>query len=289
MEDILRMDKHAVTRTISFGGIYSETRTSGDFSAARRHSSAGIRARLWATGNTKSFGCPSDLQTSRENMFSNILTPYSIPQFTIPTLSVQTSFRSLETEDNKSEGDLRSSRREPEASVSPAHTTISSSSSSSCSSLVPSNRKAERCVSDPLTKRRSVLQREVHLPYMFKDAQHSLDPESKAALSLPHLTKVTTSYGFVTLSQSPQMASEEALLCQAGLRRLHGDTKASCSAEGIRGSCFHQDSAEPQREERSIRGEAQASISASLPAASAPSRPETLKRRFYHIIKKHFM
>lgn len=179
--------------------------------------------------------------------------------------------------------------------VSPAHTTVSSSSSSSCSSLVPTNRKAERCVSDPLTKRRSVLQREVHLPCPFKDAQHCLDPESKAALSLPHLTKVTTSYGFVTLSQSPRMASEEALLCQAGLRRFNSDHKASCSAEGIRGSCFHlsgakkklKDSAEPQIKESLIR-EAQAPVSASVPSSSAPRQPK-LKCHFYHIIKKHFM
>lgn len=281
------MDRQPVTRTVSFGVICSGTRTSGDFSTARRHSSAGIRTLLWASGSTKSFGCSTASQTSRENIFSNILTPDSIPQFTIPTLSVQTSLRLLdqETEDKKS-------RMDPE--VSPSCTNISSSSSSSCSSLVPPNRKAERCVSDPLTKRRSGLQRETHLPCLFYDTHHCLDAESKAALSLPHLAKVTTPYGFVTLSQSPQMASEEALLGQAGLRRLIGDNERSAS---IKGSCFHlseakkrlsKDSAKPQSKERFIR-EPQASIGDSAPSSSGPRQPEKLKQRFYHIIKKHFM
>ncbi|XP_039552712.1 C2 calcium-dependent domain-containing protein 4B-like [Passer montanus] len=36
------------------------------------------------------------------------------------------------------------------------------------------------------------------------------DPTAWAALSLPHLPKVTTPYGFVTLGRSPQVTSEEA-------------------------------------------------------------------------------
>lgn len=291
LKTILKKMDRPVNRTVSFGLICSGTRTSGD-STARRHSSAGIRALLWASGSSRSFGCSTDSQTSRENLFSNILTPDSIPQFTIPTLSVQSSWRSLdqETEDKKPR-DSRNSGMDPQ--MSPSCTTISSSSSSSCSSLVPPNRKAERCVSDPLTKRRSVLQRETHLPCLYKDTL-CLDPESKAALSLPHLAKVTTPYGFVALSQSPQMASEEALLCQAGLCRSIGDNGRLVS---VKGSCFHlsgakkrlsKDTAKPQGKERITR-EPQASICASAPSSSGPRQPEKLKQRFYHIIKKHFM
>ena len=167
-----------------------------------------------------------------------------------------------------------------------------------------SDRRAGRSVSDPLTKRRSPREKENHYSQFCKDSQHCLDPASRAALSLPHLTKVTTPYGFVTLSQSPQMASEEALLCQIGPRRLNS-IKASYSLreaaetrkEDIKGSSqlsgakkrLSKDSSEPQSKGRSVKGEPQAPISASVPSSSAPRHPDKLKRHFYHLIKKHFM
>lgn len=46
-------------------------------------------------------------------------------------------------------------------------------------------------------------------------AQAIPDPIAWAALSLPHLPKVTTPYGFVTLGQSPQVTSEEAFFHSA--------------------------------------------------------------------------
>lgn len=271
-----------MTRTFSFGALGSVNKASGDLSTTRRHSSAGIRALLWAT-SAKSFGCSTDSQTSRENIFANVLTPDSIPQFTIPSLSLQTSLRSLdkETEDNEagSEGELRSCGGD-----------ISSSSSSSCSSLLPSGPKAERCLSDPLAKRRSLLQWDVPVPHSSKNNLHCLDPTSKAALSLPHLTKVTTPYGFVTLSQSPQMASEDALLCQAGLHRLNSDNKTSnsvhasgCDTEVIKGHCSHMSGAKKKLSkdlpdslcgEGSLRGEPQAFLCASGSAFSTPKHPD---------------
>lgn len=313
------MDKNIVTRTFSIGAICSGTKVSDDFSAARRHSSAGIRALLWATSSAKSLGCSlgSDFQTSRENIFPNILTPDSIPQFTIPSLSVQNSLRSFdketEVDDAESEGDLGSSRTEPESSLSAslAGSTLSSSTSSSGFSLVLSDRRAERSVSDPVTqRRRTLLQREVSYPRSYTEAQHCLDPASRAALSLPHLTKVTTPYGFITLSQSPQMASEEALLCQAGLRRLNKDEEAvRClsKASGTRtvdckGSSSHlsgdkkrpsKDSTDPQNKGRSVKEERKASsassISTTVSSSSKARHPDgKCKRRFYELIRKHF-
>ncbi|PWA20864.1 hypothetical protein CCH79_00007277 [Gambusia affinis] len=283
-------------RSLDLPGLHG-SKASGDFSTTRRRSSssAGIRALLWATGSAKSLGCSTDSQTSCENIFANILTPDSIPQFTIPSLSVQTSFRSLdkEAQDNEaeSEGELRS-----------CGANVSSSSSSSCSSFLLSGRKAERCLSDPLAKRRSFLQRDVPFPPSNKSTLYCLDPTSKAALSLPHLTKVTTPYGFVTLSQSPQMASEEALLCQTGLHRLNSDSKASSAiggnAEVVKGNCSHllgakkklsKDFPDSQCGESLLRGEPHASPCASSSASSTAKPPDKLKRRFYHIIKKHLM
>lgn len=304
----LKMDKSPVTRTFSIGAICSGTRASDHFSTERRHSSAGIRALLWATSSAKSFGCSSDSQTSRENLFPNILTPGSIPQFTIPSLSVQTSLRSLdkETEENDAEsgGGLGSPGTEQGSSVSPGFPAISSSASFSSLSLVLSERKAERCVSDPLTKRRSLLQRELHNPCSYKEAEHCLDPASKAALSLPHLAKVTTPYGFITLSQSPQMANEEALLCQAGLRRLNKNDDTHSKAPGtntedMKGNSsqlsgtkkrLSRDSTDSQTMGRLIKKELQTPSASSVNASPTPKHPDgKLKRRFYEIIRKHFI
>eukprot|EP00064_Thunnus_orientalis_P004528 superscaffoldBa00000412_g4540 len=315
------MEKNTVTRTFSIGAISSGTKAvqSDDFSTARRHSSAGIRALLWATSSAKSFGCSlgSDSQTSRDNIFPNILTPDSIPQFTIPSLSVHNGVRSSENNKETKEGDVESedgsgssrTERESSASVSPACSIHSSATFSSGLCLVLSDRRAERSVSDPLNVRRSPLQREVSFPCSYTEAQHCLDPASRAALSLPHLTKVTTPYGFVTLSQSPQMASEEALLCQAGLRRLNKDEEAACclsksKASGRRTEDLNShlsgakkrlskdltDSQTKGTVEKS-QEESQASFStaASSSSSSTSRQPDgKLKRRFYNVIKKHF-
>lgn len=311
------MDKNSVTRTFSIGAVCSGTKDSDDFYLSRRHSSAGIRALLSATSSAKSLGCSigSDSQTSRDNICPNILTPDSIPQFTIPSLSVQNSLRSLdkETEEDyaESEEGLGSSTTEPEPSpyASPACSTLSSSTSSSGIGLVLSDRRAERSVSDPFTQRRSLPQREGSYPRSYTEAQHCLDPASRAAFSLPHLTKVTTPYGFVTLSQSPQMASEEALLCQAGLRRLNKDEETvSClsKAPGTRtvdtnkGNSRLSGNKKGQSKDSngsqingSVKGAIDASAASSNIAAvsssSTPRPPDSkCKRRFYEVIRKHF-
>lgn len=289
------MNKNPVTRTFTIGAICSGSKASDDFPTGRRHSSAGIQALSWATGTAKSFD-------SHENIFPNILTPDSIPQFTIPSLSVQTGFRSLDKESNKErEG---GSEMTPESSVSSACATVSSSASFPSFALVRSERKAERCVSDPLTKRRSLLQRELHSPCSYSETQHCLDPASKAALSLPHLTKITTPYGFVTLSQSPQMASEEALLCQAGPHRLNKNDKNSYwlsrapgkSTEDIKGKSSHLSGPEKRlskhlADSQSKRALQASAVSSTTVSSSPPPRQpdESRKPRFYEVIKKHFI
>lgn len=287
------MDKNSVTRTFSIGAISNRTKASDDFYAARRHSSAGIRALLWATSNARSFGCSlgSDSQTSRENIFPNILTPDSIPQFTIPSLSVQSSLRSLdkdtEEDDAESEGGLEGSSTELEPSV---HTSTASSSSTSSSriSLLMSDRKAERSVSDPFSQRRSLLHREVSRPLSYLETQHCLDPASRAALSLPHLTKVTTPYGFVTLSQSPQMADEEALLCQAGLRRATKDEDTTCCPVTADKKKLSKDS-EGKGSGKAERRASSLSSNTVVSSSTTSRQPDgKCKRRFYEVIKKHF-
>ncbi|CAF94284.1 unnamed protein product [Tetraodon nigroviridis] len=273
------MEKNTVTRTFSIDTISSGVGASGDVSTARRHSSAGIRALLWATSSVKSLGSSqgSDFQTSRENLFPNILTPGSIPQFTIPSLSVQSSLRSLDRED-VSESEESSGGSGAEPSSSSAGAVLSSFSSSSSLGLAPSDRRAERSVSDPFSQR-SFPHRDASRPRSYVHVHHGLDPASRAALSLPHLAKVTTPYGFITLSQSPQMASEEALRCPAGLWR---PSKGEAPPERM----VH------------VRGQSSAALEDKMKPAEGPTdgsaqrtgRPNQgkCKKRLYEIIRKHF-
>lgn len=295
------MDKNTVTRTFSIGAICSGTKSSDNVYTARRHSSAGIRALLWATSSAKSFECSlgSDFQTSRESIFQNILTPDSIPQFTIPSLSVQNGLRSLNKESqddySASEEGLGSSASEPDSS-SHVSQSCSMSSSSSGLSLKLSDRRAERSVSDPFSQRRSLLHREVSNPCSLIEAQHCLDPASRAALSLPHLMKVTTPYGFITLSQSPQMASEEALLCQAGLRHLNMDEDTvGClhKAPGTRTVDVKGNSSRLSGDKKKLSKDSAGSQNPDSVKEETKSSPSTSnpkrKQRFYKVIRKHFM
>ncbi|CAN9500535.1 unnamed protein product [Ophioblennius macclurei] len=303
------MDKNSVTRAFSIGAIGSGTNTLDDFSTARRHSSAGIRALLWATNSARSFGCSTDSQTSFENIFPNILTPNSIPQFTIPTLSVQTSSRSW-NEDNNANPDGIFGISEKESTMSSASS--SSSSSSSRLNLALSDRRAERSVSDPLAKGKPLLHRDGRYYRSYKEDQQCLDPLSKAALSLPHLAKVTTPYGFVTLSQSPQMANEEVLLNQTGPRCAKQDNKPlsrvsrtpGTGVEEGKGKFSHlsaakrktsRESADSQTKAR-VQGELKTSSpssgksSVTVTQSSTPKQPDAkLKRHFYGVIRKYFI
>ncbi|KAJ7993019.1 hypothetical protein DPEC_G00268100 [Dallia pectoralis] len=90
----------------------------------------------------------------------------------------------------------------------------SSHSSSAPSYLGPTpEREAYRTISDPFPYSRTPLYSVCSRPRSFLEAEHWPDQTTRAPLSLPHLGKVTTTYGFVTLTQSPQMANQEALLC----------------------------------------------------------------------------
>ncbi|KAK9409125.1 C2 calcium-dependent domain-containing protein 4A-like [Crotalus adamanteus] len=83
------------------------------------------------------------------------------------------------------------------------------------------------------------------------------DSVTQAALSLPHLPKIITPYGFVSLGQSPHVTKEEALFFQFGLAsssdpntkrdldsqggdRLHSDgdsVQAACTNSSLRDHC----------------------------------------------------
>lgn len=288
------MEKNTVTRTFSIGAIYNRSGAADDRGqAARRHSSAGIRALLWATASAKSLGS-AEWQVSRENIYPNILTPDSIPQFTIPSLSLQSSFRSLdrETQVELSEPSEALGRSETELDSSSSSSTCTSASSSSLGlSLLQSERRAERSVSDPCSRRRSLLQREVSNPCCYNQDQQCLDPASRAAFSLPHLAKVTTPYGFVTLSQSPQMASEEALLCQAAVRRFHkGEDHVGGASKGqgvkeVKGNSHQPQDKQEHKDSADVESSSEGGRARPLQTVNSSHKP---KKRFYELIRKHF-
>lgn len=284
------MEKNTVTRTFSIGAICSRSGAAGDGGhAARRHSSAGIRALLWATASAKSLGS-AEWQASRENIYPNILTPDSIPQFTIPSLSLQSSFKSL---DRETQVELSESlgRSETDSSCSSSSACSSSSSSSLGLSLLLLDRRAERSVSDPYSRRRSLLQREVSHPCSYDQDQHCLDPASRAAFSLPHLAKVTTPYGFVTLSQSPQMASEEALLCQATMLRFHkGEDHVGSASKGqgvkeVEGHLHQTGDKQEHKDSADVESSSEGGGTPPPQTANSSHKP---KKRFYELIRKHF-
>lgn len=288
------MEKNTVTRTFSIGAICSRSRAAEvGGHEVRRHSSAGIRALLWATASAKSLGS-GEWKTSRENIHSNILTPDSIPQFTIPNLSLQCSFRSLDRETQVELPEPSDALGRSDTELDSSSSCSSSSSSSLGLSLLLPERRAQRSVSDPYSRRKSLLQSEVSNPCSYDQDQHCLDPASRAAFSLPHLSKVTTPYGFVTLSQSPQMASEEALLCQAALRRFHmgedhmSSTSKSQGGRGVtevKGDSHQIEDKEEDKEEHENSANTPLTGPLSEEGVNSSRKP---KRRFYELIRKHF-
>lgn len=128
--------------------------------------------------------CPRVLQgKSSRDIFLHVVTPDRIPQFTIPSLDIHDKQRRSGKEKGQPEGLARRSISDP--AVEDEHGVPGSSSSCSNAGLAAT-------------------------------AQAIPDPTARAALSLPHLPMVTTPYGFVTLGQSPQVTSEEAMFFHPG-------------------------------------------------------------------------
>lgn len=209
-----------VTRTISAGNCTGTSAESQSESA--RHSSAGILALKWATARSSSFGSSlgSEHRGSKDSIRSIVVTQDSIPQFTIPKLALEDGYRSRvnekerqgkEDEDWRNIDDISGSYH-PRLSLSSSVPLSTTSFSGFSVSPVP-GRKA---ISDV---KRAQTQSNLSLV----EAEHCSDPASRAALSLPHLPKVTTPYGFITLSKSPQMANEEALFFQGHRRWGHDE------------------------------------------------------------------
>lgn len=204
--------------TLSTGAQSEETLS--DLSDLRPNSAASVRVL------TRSAGCES--RARRDSLRSIVVTPDRIPQFTIPKLAVEEDYKCCAKDRGIQPGqdtawELTQHRRDP-VHLSSSVSTSSSSSSSLFSSSPVLGRKAQRSISDPADKLRHTSVRGSSCTFMESD--QCCDPATRGALSLPHLAKITTPYGFITLSQSPQMANEEELFLQKDYRSWTRDKKS---------------------------------------------------------------
>ncbi|XP_053145967.1 uncharacterized protein LOC128342576 [Hemicordylus capensis] len=152
-------------------------------------------------------------QISRD-VFKYVVTPDRIPEFTIPSLDILQEHQLLAKKRGPSWG------------------------------LAPRSQEAPRDGWDPSPKKDGF--RPVSLPCCSGvemdaklDADESPDPATWAALSLPHLPKITTPYGFVALGESPHVTKEEALFFQMDLtcpedpsRKRYSDPQVSHPSRG---------------------------------------------------------
>lgn len=241
--------------------------------------SAGLRAFMCSV--------ESERCASRDRLRSIVVTPDSIPQFTIPKLVLgKTQDRETQPGDDmawKLTEDLTNSLHLSSSSVSSS----SSSSSLFCSSPAP-GRKAQRSISDPNNCRQTSVN---CTPSPFMESDQCSDPATRGALSLPHLAKITTPYGFITLSQSPQMANEEELFLQIGYRSWARDKKNMPLRKEMESNSSgrtlpvqsHTDALGCQVSRGISKSETTMS-SGSFPSPATASRP---KQSFWGVLRKH--
>ncbi|OPJ86964.1 hypothetical protein AV530_017662 [Patagioenas fasciata monilis] len=150
---------------------------------------------------------PSEDKVAQKNkdIFNIVMTPDRIPKFFIPSLDIEhISFQQEPEEDTM--------KNSPERGVSDEvfqkHRTTRSKSESYI-------RKDALCKGESLDRRGTLCFTErMIFPGDLKRVAHHSDPATRAALSLPHLSKITTPYGFLTLGESPNTRRKESLFFQ---------------------------------------------------------------------------
>uniref|UniRef100_A0A8C4QX88 Uncharacterized protein n=1 Tax=Eptatretus burgeri TaxID=7764 RepID=A0A8C4QX88_EPTBU len=148
-------------------------------------SDASQREVLSTIPSTEMSGRPS----GNPGHFSFVLTPDRIPQFTIP---------SLDLPQKATTGGTRSQSRQRR----------SESIQRACANATPGSRHAGELSKQKMYSSDCCLQHEHHLSEYVSDHP---DPATRAAMSLPHLPKVKTPYGFIALTESPHVRRKESL------------------------------------------------------------------------------
>lgn len=150
---------------------------------------------------------PSEDKVAQKNkdIFNIVMTPDRIPKFFIPSLDREHISFQQEPEEDTTKISLE---RGVSDEVFQKHRTTRSKSESYI-------RKDALCKGESLDRRGTLCftERIIFPGDLERAARHS-DPATRAALSLPHLSKITTPYGFLTLGESPNTRRKESLFFQ---------------------------------------------------------------------------
>jgi len=146
-----------------------------------------------------------------KDIFNIVMTPDRIPKFFIPCLDI----------------DHICFQREPEEDI------IQNSPEKVASDKAVQKRRTTRSKSESYIKKDALCKGEtldrgatlcftdrMIFPGDLERAAHHSDPATRAALSLPHLSKITTPYGFLTLGESPNTRRKESLFFQHNSEEL---------------------------------------------------------------------
>lgn len=140
-----------------------------------------------------------------KDIFNIVMTPDRIPKFFIPSLDIEHISFQQEPEEDTVENCPE--RRVSDEVVQKRRTIRSKSDSYIRKDALNKGKSLERretlCFTD----------RMIFAGDLERAAHHS-DPATRAAFSLPHLSKITTPYGFPTLGESPNTRRKESLFFQ---------------------------------------------------------------------------
>lgn len=146
-----------------------------------------------------------NISQKNKDIFNIVMTPDRIPNFFIPSLDIEhTSFQQEPEED--------STESSPERGVSDEIVQKRRTTRSKSESYI---RKETMCKGESLDRRGTLcFADQMTFPEDMERAADHCDPATRAALSLPHLSKITTPYGFLTLGESPNTRRKESLFFQ---------------------------------------------------------------------------
>ncbi|CAH2296763.1 Hypothetical predicted protein [Pelobates cultripes] len=234
----------------------------------------------WKTYKTNK---PSpEIYHSKRDIFNIVMTPDRIPKFFIPSLDVDHVFLhvgpSEDVDDLQKEMDITEKK-----------------------SATP---RVKRSRSESHIKTAGMLQGK-KTDYSFEDldkvADHS-DPATRAALSLPHLPKITTPYGFLALGEIPNIRRKESLFfnkSSIGAQTLFLEkeknifSRKNCPDQQMKQQSLKECSRKSRKPNRSVswEGICQDSDTAhsTLPSSSNTNKCPTKceKTRFQVLMKKH--
>ncbi|RXN01151.1 C2 calcium-dependent domain-containing protein 4C [Acipenser ruthenus] len=243
----------------------------------------------WSSLKPRKTRCTKDLGKppcpKSKDIFSIVVTPDRIPKFFIPSLDVEHFLVQVCTEGDQPQSKWKSGSEQLKESGCWAR-----SDSNPCKT---SNKKT-------LCKNMSIQSFDGPLfPLDLEQVADHSDPATRGALSLPHLAKVTTPYGFLALGESPNIRRKESMFFEQDpndIRTLLSQRKKSNSLSRSCSSPLSSSKQQlpvqseetlalPIRSSRSVSWDA--ICKDSLSSSPFPQSPKPEKNKFQSLIKKH--